>query len=151
MLSKVVALAMCAATAEAFAPSFMGQGLGLRQAKSNSALSMKIELAPLPYDYTALEPKIGKQTLEIHHDKHHAKYVNVANQMIEGTEMEGDDTATIVMKAHKAGNQGLFNNAAQAWNHDFYWKCMKPSGGGEPTGAIGDQIKKDFGSYDEFK
>jgi len=151
MMSKVLALAMCAATAEAFSPSFMGQGLGLRQAKSASALSMKIELAPLPYDYTALEPKIGKQTLEIHHDKHHAKYVNVANQMIEGTEMEGDDTATIVMKAHKAGNQGLFNNAAQAWNHDFYWKCMKPGGGGEPTGAIADQIKKDFGSYDEFK
>ena len=72
-----------------------------------------------------LEPKIGKQTLEIHHDKHHAKYVNVANQMIEGTDMEGDDCATIVMKAHKAGNQGLFNNAAQSWNHEFYWKCMK--------------------------
>jgi superoxide dismutase len=66
---------------------------------------MKIELAPLPYAYTALEPKIGKQTLEIHHDKHHAKYVNVANQMIEGTEMEKDDCATIVVKAHKAGNQ----------------------------------------------
>ena len=142
---------------------------------------MKIELAPLPYAYTALEPKIGKQTLEIHHDKHHAKYVNVANQMIEGTEMEKDDCATIVVKAHKAGNQvifltpqcmclcgnvvypkwveysrhahectltfthtralsdmhartqtqALFNNAAQSWNHDFYWKCMKPAGGGE--------------------
>lgn len=62
---QVLALAMCAATAEAFSPSFMGQGLGLRQAKSASALSMKIELAPLPYDYTALEPKIGKQTLEV--------------------------------------------------------------------------------------
>ena len=112
---------------------------------------MKIELAPLPYDYTALEPKIGKQTLEIHHDKHHAKYVNVANQMIEGTEMEKDDAEAIFMKAHKDGNAGLFNNAAQAWNHDFYWKCMKPGGGGEPTGAIAEQIKKDFGSYDEFK
>jgi len=151
MMHKVLALAMCAVAAEAFAPSFMGQGLALRQAKASSALSMKIELAPLPYDYTALEPKIGKQTLEIHHDKHHAKYVNVANQMIEGTEMEKDDCAIIVMKAHKAGNQGLFNNAAQSWNHDFYWKCMKPSGGGEATGAIADQIKKDFGSYDEFK
>ena len=81
------------------------QGLNLRQAQASSGLSMKIELAPLPYAYTALEPKIGKQTLEIHHDKHHAKYVNVANQMIEGTEMEKDDCATIVVKAHKAGNQ----------------------------------------------
>lgn len=65
--------------------------------------------------------------------------------------MEGDDCATIVMKSHKAGNQALFNNAAQSWNHEFYWKCMKPGGGGEPTGALMEQIKKDFGSYDEFK
>ena len=150
-LSQILGLALCVSTAQAFAPSFMGQGLNLRQAKASSALSMKIELAPLPYDYTALEPKIGKQTLEIHHDKHHAKYVNVANQMIEGTEMEKDDAEAIFMKAHKDGNAGLFNNAAQAWNHDFYWKCMKPGGGGEPTGAIAEQIKKDFGSYDEFK
>merc|ERR1719440_2488186 len=145
-MSKILGLALCVSTAQAFAPSFMGQGLNLRQAKASSALSMKIELAPLPYDYTALEPKIGKQTLEIHRDKHHAKYVNVANQMIEGTEMEKDDAEAIFMKAHKDGNAGLFNNAAQAWNHDFYWKCMKPGGGGEPTGAIAEQIKKDFGS-----
>ena len=96
---------------------------------------MKIDLPPLPYSYTALEPEISKTTLEIHHDKHHAKYVNVANQMIEGTEMEGDDSEALLMKAHKAGNQGLFNNAAQSWNHAFYWDCMKPSGGGEPTGT----------------
>ena len=69
---------------------------------------MKIDLAPLPYDYTALEPTISKRTLEIHHDKHHAKYVNVANQMIEGTEMEAEDCAAIVMKAHKTGNKVFF-------------------------------------------
>ena len=73
-----------------------------RRSSSSSGLAMKIELAPLPYSYTALEPKISKRTLEFHHDKHHAKYVNVANQMIEGTEMEPDDCATIVLKSHKA-------------------------------------------------
>mmetsp|Transcript_51972 Transcript_51972/g.126789 ORF Transcript_51972/g.126789 Transcript_51972/m.126789 type:complete len:200 (-) Transcript_51972:119-718(-) len=112
---------------------------------------MKIALPPLPYEYTALEPKIGKQTLEIHHDKHHAKYVNVANQMIEGTDMEGEESEAIFMKAHKDGNQALFNNAAQAWNHAFYWECMKPGGGGKPSGDLMAQIEKDFGSFDEFK
>uniref|UniRef100_A0A7S0VVA7 Superoxide dismutase n=1 Tax=Hemiselmis tepida TaxID=464990 RepID=A0A7S0VVA7_9CRYP len=153
MLKTAAAVAVAGAcVAQAFMPSagFSGARPSLRQA-AKADIAMKIELAPLPYDYTALEPKIGKQTLTIHHDKHHAKYVNVANQMIEGTDMEGDDCATIVMKAHKESNQGLFNNAAQAWNHDFYWQCMKPGGGGEPTGELMDQIKKDFGSFDEFK
>mmetsp|Transcript_81104 Transcript_81104/g.118766 ORF Transcript_81104/g.118766 Transcript_81104/m.118766 type:complete len:297 (+) Transcript_81104:37-927(+) len=146
------ALSMCVVSAQAFAPSiFLRQELSLRQILPVSALSMKIDLAPLPYDYTALEPTISKRTLEIHHDKHHAKYVNVANQMIEGTEMEAEDCAAIVMKAHKTGNKGLFNNAAQAWNHDFYWKCMQPGGGGAATGPIGERIIQDFGSYDEFR
>ena len=85
------------------------QGLRLRERRSSSSsgLAMKIELAPLPYSYTALEPKISKRTLEFHHDKHHAKYVNVANQMIEGTEMEPDDCATIVLKSHKARTHSL--------------------------------------------
>jgi len=147
---KTVLFALCISASQCYVPSFMGQGLGLRAAKGSS-LSMKIELAPLPYDYTALEPKISKSTLEFHHDKHHAKYVNVANQMIEGTEMEADDCATIVMKSHKAGNQALFNNAAQSWNHDFYWKCMKSGGGGPATGALAQQIDKDFGSYEAFR
>ena len=94
---------------------------------------------------------VRPRPLQIHHDKHHAKYVTVANQMIEGTEMESDDCVTIVKKSHKAGNQGLFNNAAQSWNHDFYWKCMKPKGGGPATGAVGAQIVKDFGSYEKFR
>ena len=103
------ALSMCVVSAQAFAPSiFLRQELSLRQILPVSALSMKIDLAPLPYDYTALEPTISKRTLEIHHDKHHAKYVNVANQMIEGTEMEAEDCAAIVMKAHKTGNKVFF-------------------------------------------
>mmetsp|Transcript_32068 Transcript_32068/g.66370 ORF Transcript_32068/g.66370 Transcript_32068/m.66370 type:complete len:239 (+) Transcript_32068:26-742(+) len=151
MYSKAFFLASIAVAANAFAPSFLGGRLSLRQGAPTSAVSMKIELPPLPYEYTALEPKISKTTLTIHHDKHHAKYVNVANQMIEGTEMENDDCETIFMKAHKDGNVGLFNNAAQAWNHAFYWESMKSGGGGKPTGDIATQIEKDFGSYDKFK
>jgi len=86
-------------------------------ARTSRVLLNAVSLPDLPYDYTALEPHIGKQTLEIHHDKHHAKYVSVTNEMISGTEMEGDDVTTIFMKAHAAGNQGLFNNAAQSFNH----------------------------------
>ncbi|KAJ1481476.1 superoxide dismutase, iron/manganese cofactor [Baffinella frigidus] len=111
---------------------------------------MGIELPPLPYAYDALEPKISKQTLTIHHDKHHAKYVTVATDMIKETDMKDDDCATILMKAHKAGNAGLFNNAAQSWNHAFYWNCMKAGGGGKPTGDLLAQIEKDFGSFEEF-
>ena len=74
-----------------------------------------VSLPKLPYEYTALEPSIGKQTLEIHHDKHHAKYVSVTNEMIAGTEMENDDVVTIFKKANEAKNQGLFNNAAQVY------------------------------------
>uniref|UniRef100_A0A7S0Q8E1 Superoxide dismutase n=1 Tax=Cryptomonas curvata TaxID=233186 RepID=A0A7S0Q8E1_9CRYP len=153
MISKAVLVLSLASSALAFAPAsgFLGSGIQLRQGSNRGGVSMKIELAPLPYDYTALEPKISKTTLTIHHDKHHAKYVTVANQMIEGTEMEKDDCTTIVLKAHKAANQPLFNNAAQAWNHEFYWNSMKANGGGAPTGALADQINKDFGSFDAFK
>ena len=101
--------AMCLPAAQAFQHG----GVSLRAARASPAVSMKVELAPLPYSYNSLEPKIGQRTLEIHHDKHHAKYVNVANQMIEGTEMEKEDAEAIFMKAHKDGNAGLFNNAAQ--------------------------------------
>jgi len=110
-----------------------------------------VALPKLPYEYTALEPLIGKQTLEIHHDKHHAKYVSVTNEMIAGTEMEKDDVVTIFKKALEAKNQPLFNNAAQSWNHAFYWECMKAKGGGAPAGKLADAITKDFGSLDEFK
>jgi len=108
--------------------------------------TMKIELPPLPYGYDALEPHIGQQTLEIHHDKHHAKYVKTANTMVEGTEMEGMSEIEILRKAY-GNNQGLFNNAAQSFNHAFYWNCMKPAGGGKPTGKLMEAIEKDFGSY----
>jgi len=110
-----------------------------------------ISLPDLPYEYTALEPHLGKQTLEIHHDKHHAKYVSVTNEMIAGTEMEDDDVETLIMKAHESKNQGLFNNAAQSWNHAFYWECMKSGGGGAPEGKLAEAIDAAFGSFDDFK
>jgi len=118
---------------------------------TSSKVNMAIELPPLPYDYTALEPHIGEQTLKIHHDKHHAKYVTVANTMIAGTDMEKEDVITILRKAKESGNQGLFNNAAQSFNHAFYWDCMKPNGGGKPTGKVAELIDRDFGGYDKFR
>ena len=108
-------------------------------------------LPPLPYDYSALEPHIGEETLRIHHDKHHAKYVTTTNTMIAGTELENEDVITILRKAKEDGNQGLFNNAAQSFNHAFYWDCMKPNGGGKPVGKIAELIQRDFGGYEKFR
>lgn len=112
---------------------------------------MTYTLPDLPYDYTALEPHVSKQTLEFHHDKHHAAYVKKYNAAVEGTPM-ADKPIEEAIKA-TAGNpdqKGIFNNGAQAWNHTFYWQCMKPNGGGMPTGAIADKIKSDLGGYDKF-
>ena len=92
----------------------------------------------------------GKKTLEIHHDKHHAKYVTTTNAMIAGTDMEKDDVVTILRKAYGT-NQALFNNAAQSYNHAFYWECMKKGGGGKPTGKLATFIDRDFGSFDKFR
>jgi Fe-Mn family superoxide dismutase len=113
---------------------------------------MGYELPALPYDYSALEPHMSKQTLEFHHDKHHAKYVNNYNEMVKSAGMD-DKSIEEVIKAtyNDASKSGLFNNAAQAWNHTFYWNCMKPGGGGEPTGELAEKIKSDFGSFDKFK
>mmetsp|Transcript_26071 Transcript_26071/g.72900 ORF Transcript_26071/g.72900 Transcript_26071/m.72900 type:complete len:199 (+) Transcript_26071:40-636(+) len=112
---------------------------------------MPIELPPLPYAYDALEPHIGRRTLEIHHDKHHAKYVATTNTMIAGTDLDSGDVVSILRAAKTSGNAGLFNNAAQVWNHTFYWNCMKAGGGGAPTGRMLDLINQSFGSYDNFK
>jgi len=104
----------------------------------------------LPYSYNALEPYIGKQTLEIHHDKHHAKYVTVTNSLIAGTDLEKADVKTILRKAYGT-DQALFNNAAQSYNHAFYWECMKPNGGGLPKGKVASLIERDFGSFEKFR
>lgn len=112
---------------------------------------MAYKLPDLPYDYTALEPNISKSTLEFHHDKHHAAYVNNFNKAVEGTELDSLSLEEVIKKiAGDSSKSGLFNNAAQAWNHTFYWNCMKPNGGGTPSGALADKINADFGSFDKF-
>ncbi|MBF2036537.1 MAG: superoxide dismutase [Leptolyngbyaceae cyanobacterium T60_A2020_046] len=112
---------------------------------------MAYELAPLPYDYTALEPYISKSTLEFHHDKHHAAYVSKFNDAVKGTDLDSQSIeAAIKALASDPAKNGVFNNAAQAWNHTFYWNSMKPGGGGQPTGDLAKKIEADFGSFDQF-
>eukprot|EP01039_Chlorochromonas_danica_P001193 gene1193-1303_t len=118
---------------------------------STSSISQAVVLEDLPYPYDSLEPHIGQKTLHIHHDKHHARYVTTANDLIKGTELENDDVVTLIRKAHQAKNTALFNNAGQSFNHDFYWKSMKPKGGGKPTGKLAELIEKDLGGYDKFR
>ena len=108
---------------------------------------MAFELPPLPYAIDALEPHISRETLEYHHGKHHATYVTKLNGLIEGTEFEGKSLEDII----RTSSGGVFNNAAQIWNHTFYWHCLSPNGGGEPTGAVAEAINKAFGSFDAFK
>lgn len=109
---------------------------------------MAHELPELPYAKDALEPHISSETLDYHHDKHHAAYVNNLNNLVPGTEFEKMSLEDIVKNA-PAG--GIFNNAAQIWNHTFYFNCMGPDGGGNPDGAVADVIDSTFGSFDEFK
>jgi len=112
---------------------------------------MSVTLPTLPYDYNALEPFIGVKTVEIHHDKHHARYVLNTNALIAGTDLEKADLVSIIKAAKATGNAGLFNNSAQVWNHTFYWECMKKGGGGDATGAVADLINTSFGSYAAFR
>ena len=111
---------------------------------------MAIELPALPYAQDALEPHISANTLSFHHGKHHNAYVTKCNELTAGTDLADASVTEITMAAHKKGDQGLFNQAAQFCNHTFYWNSMSPNGGGKPTGAIADKINEDFGSYEEF-
>ena len=108
---------------------------------------MKHELPALPYEKNALEPFISAETIDYHYGKHHQTYVTNLNNLIAGTEFETLSLEDIVRKS----SGGIFNNAAQVWNHTFYWNGMKPNGGGKPTGALADAIDKAFGSFDAFK
>ena len=108
---------------------------------------MAFELPPLPYDRAALEPHISAETLDFHHGKHHKAYVDNLNKLIEGTEFADMDLVAIIRKSQG----GIFNNAAQVWNHTFYWNCMSPNGGGEPTGKVDEAIAKAFGDFAKFK
>jgi Fe-Mn family superoxide dismutase len=113
---------------------------------------MAHQLPALPYSLDALEPHISRNTLEFHHGKHHAAYVTNLNNLVAGTDLEGkslDDT--ILAVADDASKAGVFNNAAQVWNHTFYWQGMKPGGGGAPSGDLAAKIDAAFGSFDAFK
>ena len=109
---------------------------------------MEHKLPDLPYEKNALEPHISAETLDYHHDKHHATYVTNLNNLIKGTDFEDKSLEEIVTSA-PAG--GIFNNAAQVWNHTFYFNCMAPNAGGEPAGALADAINAKFGSFADFK
>jgi Fe-Mn family superoxide dismutase len=112
---------------------------------------MALELPKLPYSNDALSPHISAKTLDIHHGKHHQAYVTNGNKLIEGTEFANLPVEDIVKQtAGKADKAGVFNNAAQVWNHTFYWHSMKPGGGGKPTGDIAKKIDQDLGGYDKF-
>ena len=108
---------------------------------------MAFELPPLPYAQDALAPHISAETLEYHYGKHHQTYVDNLNKAVAGTDNENASLESIIMSAEGP----LFNNAAQVWNHTFFWNCLTPNGGGQPTGAIVDRINADFGSYDAFR
>ena len=108
---------------------------------------MSIELPALPYEKNALEPHISAETLSFHYEKHHNTYVVKLNGLIGGTEFENKALEDIV----KTSSAGIFNNAAQIWNHTFYWHSLSPNGGGEPSGTLLAAINESFGSFAEFK
>ena len=109
--------------------------------------TMEHTLPPLPYPMDALQPHISKETLEYHYGKHHQAYITNLNNLIKGTEFENASLEDIIKKS----SGGVFNNSAQVWNHTFFWNCMKPNGGGTPTGAVANAINQKWGSFDKFK
>ena len=112
---------------------------------------MALELPPLPFDAKALEPHMSANTLSFHHGKHHAAYVTNYNNLVKDTPY-GDKPLEKVIKdvAGDAAKQGIFNNGAQVWNHTFFWNCLKPQGGGRPTGDLAKKIDADLGGYEKF-
>jgi len=130
--------------------NIMAQNTAANLIKENH--TMPITLPELPYAQNALEPHISAHTLSFHHGKHHQAYVTNLNNLVKDTDMAALSLEEIIKKtAGDAGKAGIFNNAAQIWNHTFYWHSMKPNGGGAPKGKIAERINKDFGSFDKFK
>lgn len=108
---------------------------------------MAFELPPLPFEKDALVPHISEETLEFHYGKHHNAYVVNLNNLIAGSELENKTLEEIIVSSEG----GIFNNAAQVWNHSFYWNCLSPNGGGEASGAVAEKIAATFGSFNDFK
>lgn len=111
---------------------------------------MAIQLPPLPFAYDALEPHMSARTLEFHHDKHHRAYVDKTNKLIAGTDLENADLETIVRRASERGDQKLFNQAGQAWNHAFLWQSLRTQGDAAPAGELAERIENDFDGVDGF-
>ena len=120
---------------------------------SGDSGKLKITQKALPYAESALEPYISSKTMTLHYGKHHTGYVEKSNRLLGKSDLKGKTHEDIIRKSAKDKNKysALFNNAAQAWNHEFFWESMKPNGGGAPEGNIARQIKKSFGSYEQFK
>lgn len=112
---------------------------------------MTLQFPDLPYALDALEPYMSRRTLEFHYGKHHKAYVDATAAAIKDTDLETVDLATVVRTAKTEGNKKLFNSSAQAWNHDFFWQCMKPGGGGTPGPETARQLERDLGGFDAFK
>lgn len=112
---------------------------------------MAFQLPDLPYDRDALEPHVSSDTLDYHYGKHHQAYVDKLNSAIEGTNYVDLELVEIIRRSKANNDTGVFNNAAQAWNHDFLWNSMSPNGGGDPEGRLGQLIKDAFGGPDEFR
>jgi superoxide dismutase, Fe-Mn family len=116
------------------------------------AMSRVISLPALPYSEDALAPLVSARTVALHYGKHHRTYVENLNRLIDGTELEGHALEEVIaMTADRADKTEIFNNAAQAWNHDFYWHSLSPHGGGRPQGELADRVESTFGSYEDFR
>lgn len=123
----------------------------LTNSKKGKIKMAKFELPALPYAKNALEPHISENTLNFHHGKHHQAYVTKLNELIAGTDLENKSLEDIIKaSADDASKAGIFNNAAQVWNHTFYWNSMSPNGGGKPAGIVLEKIEESFGSYENF-
>ncbi|MBW4474277.1 MAG: superoxide dismutase [Stenomitos rutilans HA7619-LM2] len=116
---------------------------------------MAFQLPPLPYAYDALEPYMSQKTLEFHHDRHHATYVSRLNTLVKGTKFENQSLEEVILAIDSDSSQdtnqaAIVNNAAQVWNHTFFWNCMKPGGGGQPGEILAEKFNHSFGSFDQF-
>jgi Fe-Mn family superoxide dismutase len=140
-----------AALAASLATPVLAKSLN-RKHQNLSEETMPFTLPELPYPSNALEPHISANTLSFHHGKHHNAYVTNLNNLVKDTDMASLTLEEIIKKsAGDASKAGIFNNAAQVWNHTFFWHCMQPNGGGKPTGAVAAKIESDLGGYDSFK
>lgn len=114
-------------------------------------MKIDLQLPELPYDKNALTPLITEETFDYHYGKHHAAYVQNLNDIIKDSDLEEKSVEDLINLGDKKQDAGLFNNAAQHWNHSFFWHCLSPNSGGEPTGAIKEMIIRDFNSFENFK